>query len=215
MSLAQQIKNNPTLKRFALLSLMPRNQARPRLWVKLFVNPFKHKKGKGSLIRRNTRMDVLPFNGFSLGKNSTIEDYTVVNNGMGDVTIGDGVRVGLSNVIIGPIVIGNNIIIAQHVVMSGLNHGYEDINTPIRLQPCTTSKIIIEDDCWIGANAVITAGVTIGKHSIVAAGSVVTKSVPPYSIVGGNPAKILKQYNTHTQMWEKLNNKESSKTIAA
>lgn len=215
MSLTQQIKSNPTLKKLALLSLMPRNQARPRLWVKLFLNPLKHKKGKGSLIRRNTRMDVLPFNGFSLGNNSTIEDYTVVNNGMGDVKIGDGVRVGLSNVIIGPVEIGNNIIIAQHVVMSGLNHGYEDINVPIRLQPCTTAKILIEDDCWIGANAVITAGVKIGKHSIVAAGSVITKDVPPYSIVGGNPAKILKQYNSHTKTWEKVINKESTKTIAA
>jgi len=194
---------------------MPRNQARPRLWVKMFLNPLKHKKGKGSLIRRNTRMDVLPFNGFSLGINSTIEDYTVVNNGMGDVKIGNGVRVGLSNVIIGPVEIGNNIIIAQHVVMSGLNHGYEDINVPIRLQPCATSKIIIEDDCWIGANAVITAGVKIGKHSIVAAGSVITKNVPPYSIVGGNPAKLLKQYNPNSQSWEKVINKEPSKIIAA
>ncbi|HOS48221.1 MAG TPA: acyltransferase [Bacteroidia bacterium] len=215
MSLLQKIKSNPSLKRLALLSLMPRNQARPRLWVKMFLNPLKHKKGKGSLIRRNTRMDVLPFNGFSLGINSTIEDYTVVNNGMGDVKIGNGVRVGLSNVIIGPVEIGNNIIIAQHVVMSGLNHGYEEINVPIRLQPCTTSKIIIEDDCWIGANAVITAGVKIGKHSIVAAGSVITKDVPPYSIVGGNPAKLLKQYNPNSQSWEKVINKEPSKIIAA
>jgi acetyltransferase-like isoleucine patch superfamily enzyme len=160
-------------------------------------------------------MDVLPFNGFSLGSNSTIEDYTVVNNGMGDVSIGNGVRIGLSNVIIGPVNIGNNIILAQHVVMSGLNHGYEDISTPIRLQPCTTAKITIEDDCWIGANAVITAGVTIGKHSIVAAGSVVTKDVPPYSIVGGNPARLLKQYNSKSQMWEKISAKETSNIKAA
>lgn len=215
MSLVQNIKSNPFLKKMALYCLMPKNQARPRLWVKLILNPLKHKKGKGSLIRRNTRMDVLPFNEFALGINSTIEDYTVVNNGMGAVKIGDGVRVGLSNVIIGPVTIGNNIIIAQHVVMSGLNHGYEDISTPIRLQPCTTSMIIIEDDSWIGANVVITAGVSIGKHSIVAAGSVVTKNVPPYSIAGGNPAKILKQYNSITKLWEKAITMESQKIKAA
>jgi acetyltransferase-like isoleucine patch superfamily enzyme len=194
---------------------MPANQARPRMWVKLFINPFIHKKGKGALIRRNTRMDVVPFNPFCIGINSTIEDYTVVNNGMGAVIIGDGVRIGLSNVIIGPVEIGKNIILAQHVVVSGLNHGYEDINTPIRLQPCIASKIFIEDDSWIGANAVITAGVTIGKHSIVAAGSVVTKSVPPYSIVGGNPAKILKKFNNQTGTWEKIQSNDSLKTEAA
>ncbi|MBK9638516.1 MAG: acyltransferase [Bacteroidetes bacterium] len=199
----ESIKKNQALKKLILYLLMPKNQARPRLWVKLFVNPLKHKKGKGSSICWKTRMDVLPFNDFSLGKNSTIEDFSVVNNGMGAVHIGDNTRVGISNVLIGPITIGNHVIIAQNVVMSGLNHGYEDINTPIRLQPCTTAQITIGNDSWIGANAVITAGVSIGKHAIVAAGSVVTKSVPDNTIVAGNPARILKQYNEITGIWEK------------
>jgi acetyltransferase-like isoleucine patch superfamily enzyme len=198
------IKKNQALKKLVLYLLMPKNQSRPRLWVKLLVNPLKHKKGKGARICWNTRMDVLPFNDFSLGKNSTIEDFSVVNNGMGAVLIGDNTRVGISNVLIGPIQIGNHVIIAQNVVMSGLNHGYEDIKTPIRMQPCTTAKISIGNDSWIGANAVITAGVTIGKHAVVAAGSVVTKSVPDYSIVAGNPARIIKQYNEVTGNWEKI-----------
>lgn len=197
------IKKNQALKKLILYLLMPKNQARPRLWVKLFINPFKHKKGKGAHICWKTRMDVLPFNDFSLGKNSTIEDFSVVNNGMGAVHIGDNTRVGISNVLIGPIQIGNHVIIAQNVVMSGLNHGYEDIHTPIRLQPCTTAKISIGNDSWIGANAVITAGVIIGKHVIVAAGSVVTKSVPDFTIVAGNPARTIKQYNEITGNWEK------------
>jgi acetyltransferase-like isoleucine patch superfamily enzyme len=215
MSIVHRIKSDPKLKQLTLRLLMPKNQARPRWWVSILVNPFLHKKGKGSLIRRNTRMDVLPFNLFSLGANSTIEDYTVVNNGMGEVAIGDGVRIGLSNVLIGPLEIGNNIILAQHVVISGLNHGYEDIHTPIRLQPCSTAKVIIEDDCWIGANAVITAGVRIGKHSIVAAGSVVTKDVPPNSIVAGNPAKLVKQYNLENKAWERIRTTEALHTVAA
>jgi acetyltransferase-like isoleucine patch superfamily enzyme len=186
---------------------MPKNQARPRLWVKWFVNPLKHKKGKGSLIRRRTRMDVLPFNQFSLGKNSTIEDFSTINNGVGDVIIGDRSRIGLGCVVIGPVKIGNDIMFAQNIVVSGLNHGYQDVNTPISLQPVETKQIIIEDNVWIGANAVITAGVIIGKQSIVAAGSVVTKSVPPFTIVGGNPAKILKSYNFSTKTWDKQTNK--------
>ncbi|CAN5559131.1 acyltransferase [soil metagenome] len=214
MSLLQKIKSNKGLKKFTLRLLMPVNQARPRLWVQLFVNPFFHKKGKNSLIRRNTRMDVLPFNPFTLGSNSTIEDFSVVNNGMGAVIIGNGVRIGLSNTIIGPVTIGNNIILAQHVVISGLNHGYQDIHTPIKNQPCTTAEVVIEDDCWIGANSVITAGIRIGKHAVVAAGSIITKDVPPYSIVGGNPAKIIKQYNVSTKEWERSHRFENLKTVA-
>ncbi len=205
MSMLQQIKRDNRLKKIVLYLLMPHNQARPRLWVQWFVNPFIHKKGKGSLIRRRTRMDVMPFNPFWIGANSTIEDFCTVNNGMGAVHIGDGVRIGMSNVIIGPVTIGNNIILAQNVVVSALNHGYEDVRIPIRLQKCSTALVTIEDDCWIGANAVITSGVTIGKHSVVAAGSIVTKNVPALSIVAGNPAKVIKQYNEHSGCWEKIN----------
>ena len=84
-----------------------------------------------------------------------------------------------------------------------MTHGYEDIHKPIRIQPCKTAIVTIGDDSWIGANAVITSGVTLGKHVVVAAGSVVTKDVPDYSIVAGNPARILKQYNSNTNRWEK------------
>ncbi|UCJ10232.1 acyltransferase [Chitinophaga pendula] len=183
---------------------MPKHQARPRTWVRWFVNPFVHKKGKQSSIRRRTRMDVLPFNGFTLGNYSTIEDFATVNNGMGAVTIGDHVRVGIGNVIIGPVTIGNHVIMAQNIVVSALNHGYTDPHTPISLQPCTTGEIVIGEDSWIGANAVITAGVHIGKHAVVAGGSVVTKDVPPYTIVAGNPARIIKQYNPDTQTWDRV-----------
>lgn len=204
MGIVNKIKSNEKLKKFALWMLMPKNQARPRLWVKIFVNPLKHKKGRGALIRRRVRMDVLPFNHFSIGKNSTIEDFSTINNGVGDVIIGERTRIGMSNVLIGPIQVGNDIMFAQNIVASGLNHGYESIEKPIADQPVTTKKIVIEDEVWIGANAVITAGVTIGKHSVVAAGCVVTKSVPPYSIVGGNPGKLLKQYNPETKTWERV-----------
>ncbi len=204
MGIKEKIKSNEKLKKLALWMLMPANQARPRLWVKWFVNPLKHKKGKGSLIRRRTRMDLMPFNRFVLGKKSTIEDFSTINNGVGDVIIGDRTRIGISNVLIGPVTIGNDVMFAQNVVLSGLNHGYENINLPPSLQKVETKPIIIEDEVWIGANAVVTAGVTIGKHSIVAAGCVVVKDVPPYSIVGGNPGKLLKQYNHETKSWERI-----------
>jgi len=203
MGLKESIKSSPILKKLAFWMLTPKNQARPRLWIRVLVNPFKHKKGRGSLIRRRVRMDVMPFNNFVLGKNSTIEDFSTINNGVGDVIIGDRTRIGLGNTLIGPVTVGNDVMFAQNVVASGLNHGYEDINTPIADQPVITIPINIEDEVWIGANAVITAGVTVGKHSIVAAGCVVVKNVPAYSIVGGNPGRILKQYNIKTKEWEK------------
>ena len=62
----------------------------------------------------------------------------------------------------------------------------------------------MEDDCWIGANVVITAGVKIGKHCVIAAGSVVTKDIPAFSIAAGNPAKVIKQYHATTAKWEKV-----------
>lgn len=204
MGLSDKIKSSPKLKKLSLRLLMPKNQARPRLWVKWFLNPLKHKRGKGSKIRRRTRIDVLPFNNFSLGANSTIEDFSTINNGVGEVIIGDRSRIGMGNVIIGPVYIGNDVILAQNVVMSGLNHGYEDVNIPPKDQKVTTSPIYIEDEVWIGANVSIVAGVTIGKHSVVAAGSVVTKNVPQYSISVGNPAKVIKQYKFETKQWEKI-----------
>ncbi|UBM63575.1 acyltransferase [Candidatus Sulfidibacterium hydrothermale] len=204
MGLKEKIKSNEKLKKLVLWMLMPKNQARPRLWVKWFVNPLKHKKGRGSLVRRRTRMDVMPFNQFVLGKDSTIEDFATVNNGVGDVIIGERTRIGIGNVLIGPVTIGDDVMFAQNVVLSGLNHGYEDVNVPPSLQKVETKPIIVEDEVWIGANAVVTAGVTIGKHSIVAAGCVVVKDVPPYSIVGGNPGRLLKQYNHETKTWERV-----------
>ncbi|MEG1554961.1 MAG: DapH/DapD/GlmU-related protein, partial [Rikenellaceae bacterium] len=108
-----------------------------------------------------------PINAFYLGVNSIIESYTVVDNGVGDIQIGDFSRVGLRNTLIGPVKIGNNVITAQNVVLSGLNHNYENVDQIIRKQGVTAKPIVIEDDVWVGANAVVTSGVTIGTHSIV------------------------------------------------
>ncbi len=201
MSIAATIKSDARLKQF-VHSLLIAN-ARPRLWVRWLVTPFTSSKGRGAVIRRNARLDVLPFRKFYLGAHSTIEDFCTVNNGVGDVIIGNDSRVGIGSVVIGPVSIGSQVIIAQNIVMSGLNHTYTDVDVPIRLQKVTTAPIVIEDEVWIGANAVITAGVTIGKHSVVAAGSVVTKDVPPYSIVAGTPARVIKQYNFERKEWLK------------
>jgi len=204
MSLTNTVKNNPLLKQTVHRLIIPKGEARPRAWVKLFVNRWFHKYGKGAKVRGNTRMDILPFNGFQLGDYSTIENFCTINNGVGNVIIGNHTLIGMSNVIIGPVTIGNDVILAQNIVMSGLNHEYKDVLLPISKQPVTTALIVIEDECWIGANVVITAGVTIGKHSVVAAGSVVTKNIPPFSVAAGNPAKVIKQYDKTAGEWVRV-----------
>ena len=204
MGLKEKIKSNEGLKKLVHWSILIPKQTRPRLWIKWFVNPFYHKKRKGAIVRPRTRMDVVPWNKFELGEDSTIEDFSAINNGVGPVIIGDRTKIGLSKTIIGPVTIGNDIRLAQNITLSGLNHNYEDVSMPIHVQGVSTAPIIIEDETWIGANVVVVAGVTIGKHSIVAAGSIVTKDIPPYSVAVGNPARVLKKYNPETKIWEKV-----------
>lgn len=204
MGLKEFIVNNPNLKKVSHWMLFPTNDARPRPWVNILLNPFYHQRGKGVSIRRTVRMDVVPFNKLTIGDRTIVEDFSTLNNGVGDISIGANTVIGLSNTIIGPVFIGNRVILAQNVVVSGLNHGYTDIDTAIRDQPVNTAPIRIEEECWLGANVVVTAGVTIGKHSVIAAGSVVTKNIPPYSVAVGNPARIIKQYDFTTGEWLKV-----------
>ena len=204
MPIADKIKNNPRLKKLVHWMLIPPGDYRPRFWVRNFANMFFHKKGKGARIRARVRMDVLPFNKFEMGERSVIEDFSTINNGVGDVFIGSDTFVGMSNVIIGPVRLGNNIIMAQNIVVSGLNHIYEDINIPIVKQNVTTAQITIGDDSWIAANVVITAGVSIGKHCVIAGGAVVTKSIPDYSVAAGNPARVIKQYDHTKGEWVRV-----------
>ncbi|MDD5355793.1 MAG: acyltransferase [Candidatus Omnitrophica bacterium] len=116
------------------------------------------------------------------------------NNGsmkIGDrVSINHNVMLGASDN--GEIIIGNDVLIGPNVVIRASNHGYLKKDIPINQQGHTGGKIIIEDDVWIGANSVILPNVTIGKGSVIGAGSVVSKDIPSCSLAGGVPAKVIK-----------------------
>ena len=136
MKFVSKIKNNPKLKKFVIFLITPKRNPKPRLWIKYLVNPFFHKRGKNSVIRRRrSRIDVFPWNKFEVGELSTIEDFTTINNGSGDVIIGNRVRVGIGSVVIGPVKMGSGSGLAQNVFVSGFNHGYKDASINSSVQP--------------------------------------------------------------------------------
>ncbi|GEN66733.1 MULTISPECIES: acyltransferase [Chryseobacterium] len=106
--------------------------------------------------------------------------------------IGDHTQINPGTSIYGIVSIGENVMIAPNCMIAGGNHNFLQTDIPMILQGSSEKGIIIEDDVWIGANSVITDGVTIKKGSIVAAGAVVTKDTEMYSINAGVPSIIIK-----------------------
>lgn len=91
--------------------------------------------------------------------------------------------------------IGDDCIIGPNVCIYDHDHKFKEINKLIKDQGFLCKEICVKEDVWIGANCIITKGVTIGKHSVIAANSVVTKDIPEYSVFAGNPAKLIKKLN--------------------
>ena len=191
----QNLKANPRLKRWIAYLIMNQRDARPRWYIRLLA-PLYQERGRGSKIYWSVRMDTPPYRLFSLGQNSVVESYSCINNAVGDVIIGDHTRIGIHNTIIGPVTIGSHVNLAQGITVTALNHNFSDTTRRIDEQGISTNPVTIEDDVWIGANAVILPGVTIGQHAVVAAGAVVTADVPANTVVGGVPARIIKKINT-------------------
>ena len=188
----ERFNRNPKWKKFLDWVIMNQVETRPRWYIR-FLAPLYQHRGRHSVIHHSARLDTPPYRKFSLGNYSVIESFACINNAVGDVMIGDHTRIGLHNTIIGPVIIGSHVNLAQGITVTALNHNFEDSKKRIDEQGVSTSAVVIEDDIWIGANAVVLPGVTIGHHSVVAAGAVVTKDVPPHSLVAGIPAKVIKQ----------------------
>jgi acetyltransferase-like isoleucine patch superfamily enzyme len=134
--------------------------------------------GAGSLVMHGAVLHVynfrdLPHAGIRIGRCSLIGEYTVIR-GQGGVTIGDRVYTSPLTQII------------------AVNHVFDDPARPFVDQGITARGIVIEDDVWLGSGAIVTDGVRIGRGAVVAAGAVVTNDVPPHTVVGGVPARILR-----------------------
>jgi acetyltransferase-like isoleucine patch superfamily enzyme len=130
--------------------------------------------GENSLIDSYTILDVQKKGYIKIGKNSSLHAFSVILAG-GGVEIGENVRAA-----------------PNLLVLTG-KHNFDDVEKNIYGQGSSFKKIVIEDDVWMGAGVTIIGGVTVGTHSVLAAGSVVTKDVPPNSIVAGNPARIIRK----------------------
>ncbi|CDT27772.1 conserved hypothetical protein [Sphingobacterium sp. PM2-P1-29] len=198
----QYIDQNKTLKRLVHWLIMSPTRTRPRWYVRMLQFVYV-KRGRGSVIYSSVRRDLVPFRNCSIGYRSVVESFSVLNNAVGDLHIGDHSRIGIGNTIIGPVNIGNQVNIGQHVLISGLNHQYEDVHRSIAEQGVSVAEVRIADDVWIGGNVVILSGIQIGEHAVIGAGSVVTKDVPAYSVVVGNPAKVVKVYDFNINCWVK------------
>ena len=186
-----RLKDSPRLKRLLDCLIMNQRDARPRWYIRLIAPLYQH-RGRGSKIYASVRMDTPPYRRFTIGKRSVVESYSCINNAVGDVIIGDHTRIGLHNTVIGPVTIGSHVNLAQGIVVTALNHNFENPKLRIDEQGVSTQPVTIGDDVWIGANAVILPGVAIGSHVVVAAGAVVTKDVPSHTLVAGVPAKVIK-----------------------
>ena len=109
------------------------------------------------------------------------------------VELGDHSGIGIRAQINGKVIIGKNVMMGPEVCIYARNHAFDRLDIPMNLQGFAPEKpVVIEDDVWIGARVIILPGVHIGTGAVLGAGSVVTKDVPDYAVMGGNPAHILK-----------------------
>lgn len=160
----------------------------------------KIRMGRTITIGDNVEINALSRQGIVMGNNVSIHRNTIIEctgviRELGEgLVIGDNVGIA-QNVFIqvrGKVTIGSNVMLGPNSSIFSENHGFDRTDISMVEQPTIRKGVVIEDDVWLGTRSVILDGVVVGKGSIVAAGAIVNASVPPYSIVGGVPAKIIK-----------------------
>ncbi|MDD2961543.1 MAG: acyltransferase [Muribaculaceae bacterium] len=125
------------------------------------------------------------------GKNVNIEKGANFGTGR-DISIGDNSGIGVNCHVRGPLIIGNNVMMGPEVIILTSTHRYERTDIPMCKQGGDIHEVKVGDDVWIGTRSIILPRVTIGNGVIIGAGSVVTKNIPDFAIVGGVPAKIIR-----------------------
>ena len=156
--------------------------------------------GRTIRIGDNVEINALSKKGIQIGNNVSILSNTIIECTGVLRSLGEGLVIG-NNVGIsqncfiqvrGNVNIGNNVIMGPNVSIFSENHNFTNPDLPVNIQGESRKGVIIEDGVWIGTRSVILDGVKIGENSIIAAGSIVNKDVPPFTIFGGVPAKLIK-----------------------
>ena len=165
--------------------------------------------GSKNIFQRHSSIIVDHFSNnqnISIGNNNNFSSYSILRTHGGYIKIGDNSFVGERTQIQGRggVEIGSNVLIAPNTFISSSNHDYSNPEDDNYLKKELPKKTVIEDKVWIGANCLIVAGVKIGKCSIVAGGSVVTKDIEPYTIEAEKPEKKIKSYDLQKKSWQKI-----------
>jgi len=155
--------------------------------------------GRGITLDRGVIIDGISRGGIEVGDNVMIGPYSVIRSGMLS-NLGDGVQIGRNSSLdaysyigaSGHVAIGENVIMGQHISFHAENHNYDRLDIPIRDQGTRRKGIQIENDCWVGSNSTFLDGAHVGHGCVIAAGSLVRGEIPPYSIVVGAPARVLR-----------------------
>lgn len=151
--------------------------------------------GQSSTICKHTSLEVDGFDRSEsqiiIGDNTLISSFVILRTYGGTIQIGNSCFVNSFTTLYGhgDLLIGNGVLIGPQVTMIPANYGFKDREIPFREQPPSIKGITVEDNVWVGAGVTILDGCVLGEGSIIGAGAVVTKTVEPFSIVGGVPAK--------------------------
>ena len=122
------------------------------------------------------------------------------------VTIGDRVLIGRGSGVVGhrSITIGDGVFTGHHVYITDANHGYEDVHETIGRQFAPPRPVVVGAGSWLGHGSIVLPGALVGEHVAVGAGSVVTGELPSYSVAVGNPARVIRRYDTERSEWVKV-----------
>ncbi len=178
----------------------PAQKEEQLVWQKTLAARFDAAFGEDSFVSPLARL--YGISRLRVGQGSFIAAGALVREA--SLTMGDFSSVNSECYLQGPISIGNYVRIAPHVNIIAMNHSFADTSLPICRQPLSHKGITIEDDVWLGAGVSVLDGVRVGAHSIVGAGAVVTKDIPPWSIAVGNPARAVRSRLGETRAPEAL-----------
>ena len=147
-----------------------------------------------------------PNDGVTIGKDVKICEHTTIITAGGNLQIGEGSQLGANNYITcqGGVEIGAHVMSASNLSIISSEHQYQDVDLPIMDQGSKHAPIKIGDDSWIGINVTILSGTTIGKHCVIGANSLVRGDFPDYSVIVGNPARVVKRYDEEKRQWVKV-----------